>query len=99
MFFLPLVLLLWGMIFYKIFYRGNDKSTFEDRYKNDTKTKKKDTPKDTFGIVANYRDPFLSSYFATGSHNPESKTTGFSKDPRRMKKRPLTLLPMSGTLD
>jgi hypothetical protein len=55
---LPLVLLIWGIIFYKIFTRidisNNDQASFFKPEKSDTIAKK-----DTFILIADYRDPFL----------------------------------------
>jgi hypothetical protein len=52
-----LVLLIWGLIFYKIFaHVGDDGGIVSHGVQN---TAKKVNPKDTFTILANYRDPFL----------------------------------------
>lgn len=58
-FLLPLVIAIWGIIFYKIFYYANP-----DNEEAISSTKKKSVlttrqeMKDTFSIVADYRDPF-----------------------------------------
>lgn len=55
---LPLVIIVWGTIFYKIFYNTSREEELTDEIlpqKNIAAT----TVSDTFSIIANYRDPFL----------------------------------------
>lgn len=87
---IPLVLLIWGIIFYKIFTQinhGNDKPFFNQGLKNSSVT---NNVKDTFTIKANYRDPFLTGHQKStfGSEDDGQmmfSTAGFSK-----KKEPKT---------
>ena len=55
----PLVLLIWGLIFYKIFTHFGDDQNKTMVNPDQTNTNKKQLPRDTFTIIANYRDPFL----------------------------------------
>jgi hypothetical protein len=56
---IPLVLLIWGLIFYRIFM-GSDKDGPVQTIRDIRKVAKKDSLTDIFEIKANYRDPFLS---------------------------------------
>ena len=57
---LPLVILIWGSIIYKIFYNTSREEELADEIlpqKNISAT----SVLDTFSIIANYRDPFLGN--------------------------------------
>jgi hypothetical protein len=80
----PLVLLIWGIIFYKIFTHldnGNE-TPLNDRGLKKTIVNEND--KDTFTIKANYKDPFLSGHqkpltWDEGQGQISTGISGFSK--------------------
>jgi len=80
---IPLVILVWGLIFYKIFnHTGGDNKTNVSTALQ--KLAKNDHVKDTFNVKANYRDPFLrgsvrSVIRQSGSGEMTSNRQGFSK--------------------
>jgi hypothetical protein len=68
-FLVPLVLFIWGIIFYKIYThlnKPNDNPLAEQSFGGNSKVS---NVKDSFIITANYRDPFLS-----GQINPIRKS-------------------------
>jgi hypothetical protein len=60
-FLLPLVILIWGIIIYKIII--NLKGNNDDFIVNPVKTQNSPSflPPDTFNLISNYRDPFLGN--------------------------------------
>lgn len=80
----PLALLIWGLIFYKIFthFGGDQKDSMSNR--DHPNTGQKETPRDTFIILANYRDPFFGRNdrpYLQGNRTDHvlNNQTGFSK--------------------
>ncbi len=76
---LPIVILVWGFVFYQLYGYFFSKPDY-------TKTEEKtiinidEIKKDTFSIVADYRDPFLSNNMVqTGINLVVNKTNGSSK--------------------
>lgn len=57
---LPLVILIWGTVFYKIFFSTAPGEEWEEEAINPQKNSTA-APVDTFSIIAGYRDPFLGN--------------------------------------
>ena len=57
---LPLVILIWGIIFYRIF-KGTSGSQYKVQTPKVESTRGKLTSDDSFSIYANYADPFLKN--------------------------------------
>lgn len=55
---LPIIILVWGFVFYQLFSYFFSSPTYATE-KVETKIDIDEIKKDTFSIVANYRDPFL----------------------------------------
>ncbi len=67
----PLAILVWGVIFYKIFTGMEDKASSSSIiYTPITASDKTDA--DTFSLEANYKDPFLSGKIYTPSQSSNS---------------------------
>lgn len=63
---LPLVLLLWGIIFYMIFSAVNPSYDQQVQPRDLSINVSSENPlSDTFSIIANYRDPFLGKVFSS----------------------------------
>jgi len=81
----PLVLLIWGLIFYKIFTHFGDDQNKTMVNPDQTNTNKKQLPRDTFTIIANYRDPFLGRNNQPALHSSQdhilNNQTGLSRKP------------------
>ncbi|HEX3008688.1 MAG TPA: hypothetical protein VHO90_13840 [Bacteroidales bacterium] len=58
-FLMPMVLLVWGLIFYRVYMglENNDKESYGQLSYNSGK--KEDVKQDTFVLIASYKDPFL----------------------------------------
>ena len=71
---LPLVAIVWGIIIYRIVkYIGQENVAVTQPVLNEIKFEPEKFQNDTFSIVADYRDPFLSSSTYIKS-NPNSST-------------------------
>ncbi|MCD4665382.1 MAG: hypothetical protein K8R68_08925 [Bacteroidales bacterium] len=60
---LPAVFLLWGFIVFKIFYHLGDANDNPVYYNSVQKIAEEDNVPDTFSLVLDYKDPFLSKVF------------------------------------
>lgn len=60
-FLLPLVILIWGTVFYKLFYTTFQEEEWTNEIVNLPKNIAATSVADTFSIIANYRDPFLGN--------------------------------------
>lgn len=69
---LPLVILIWGTIFYKIFFSASPEEELAEGTINPQKIIAAASVADTFSIVASYRDPFLGN--AVYSENTDNET-------------------------
>lgn len=74
-FLLPVVLVVWGLIFYKIVFR-EPADTIMPAMVYHTIHHGDSSVLDTFSIVARYRDPFLGKTFANDSVTPKVHTAG-----------------------
>jgi hypothetical protein len=91
---IPLVLLIWGAIFYRIFiHLDRDNNTpvtnLGTRYLDN-----KDDVSDSFSLVASYRDPFLSGYQPqnnTITENIEVFTRGKTESPQKESKQDIVI--------
>lgn len=85
---MPIVILVWGFVFYQLygyFFSTPSYANTEEK----TIINIDEIKKDTFSIVANYRDPFLSQKkIQTVNHTVASKTNR----PTTKKNTPLTVL-------
>jgi len=81
---IPLVLVVWGNIFYQIFgiVSSDDDDQADDQ--NVGPVVKNEIKKDTFSIIADYRDPFLGRQSAI--KNPVVPDNGAKKQPSDNKK-------------
>lgn len=79
----PLVVIIWGLVLYRILDLGKDEAQINEA-PIAVKTETKATKKDSFTIVANYRDPFL------GKMTHQRRTTGneVKKQVKKVKKPP-----------
>ncbi|MDP4209204.1 MAG: hypothetical protein Q8928_10360 [Bacteroidota bacterium] len=70
-FLLPLVLFIWGAIFYKIFAGFDSSKPKDNGVSLPTNKNKSNLPGDTISLVADYRDPFLEGYELEETENAE----------------------------
>jgi hypothetical protein len=88
---LPLVLLIWGIIFYKIFTHGKDDNEgFVES--NIRKTNKKDASVDSFVILANYRDPFLDRSYRPALRTADMQNNMNNRTGLNMKPQPVNII-------
>lgn len=84
----PLAILVWGVIFYKVFMSMEDKGTPSLlSYNANLKSAKKDV--DTFVLVANYRDPFLSGQAVLSNHPSFGGSAGNRQNVLSIKPTPI----------
>ena len=80
---LPIIILVWGFVFYQLFSYFFSSPTYATE-KVETKIDIDEIKKDTFSIVANYRDPFLGKKVSVSKPTTPYKTNR-SKQKKRIK--------------
>lgn len=84
---LPIIILVWGFVFYQLFSYFFSSPTYATE-KIETKIDIDEIKSDTFSIVANYRDPFLGKKVSVSK-----PTTHYNTNRSKPKKRTKTLKP------
>ena len=56
----PVVILVWGLIFYKLFFSTNNGIIVADKTKKQKKVNEYKAENNNFALLVDYRDPFLS---------------------------------------
>lgn len=62
---LPVVIAIWGIIFYRIFYAAGERNVAVIKEERGVDVTKRKFTADTFDLIADYRDPFLGKAAAT----------------------------------
>jgi len=76
---LPIVILVWGFVFYQLFSYFFSSPTYSTQ-QPELKVNIDEIKKDTFSIVADYRDPFLGKKIKFSS--PKTTTNSHSSTPK-----------------
>lgn len=71
---LPIILLVWGFVFFQLFSYFFAEPSYATKEKEFT-VSIDEIKKDTFSIVANYRDPFLDKKTSLKTHPPIAQRT------------------------
>ncbi|MCK4661792.1 MAG: hypothetical protein KAT68_02920 [Bacteroidales bacterium] len=84
---LALAIIIWALIFYRIFKFLNKTPEVHYSYNYQKKYEKEEIKKDTFFIIADYRDPFLNKILIPKVKNEGKPKVNNKKDNSRTKRR------------
>ncbi|MFH0894964.1 MAG: hypothetical protein V2A54_11075 [Bacteroidota bacterium] len=76
---LPLALILWGLIIYKVILYLNDPGDSPEPIAENNAPRNKSNLKDTFKLLGNYRDPFLGGTYVPVRNDNQNTNTSLKK--------------------